>query len=228
MFRVLGGRVTLCEGPAGYRPAEDSLWLATLAPKTAGNVCDVGCGTGAVTLAYGVKNNVRHKGTTLAGFDLNPGMIEAAQASAAATNLVADFRTGDVLAPPFDPGTFDLVLSNPPFYDPHREQPAQSMAKNSTKFTAIPLEEWFTAMVALAKPGGQLALVCHGADLEKMLACAPAAGCATLAVYRLKAHPEKQAKRVVLVCSKNTGNTPAPKHETVLTYDPDTRKHHLE
>ena len=82
-FKVLGGRLTLFDGAKGYRPAEDSFWLAALAPATNGCVCDLGCGTGAVGLAY----LMTHGAPNLLGLDIQPDMTFAAHQAAIYNNL---------------------------------------------------------------------------------------------------------------------------------------------
>jgi SAM-dependent methyltransferase len=90
-----------------YRPiAADIAAEATQAAR----ILEVGCGPGHLSVAM-----ARDHGLDVTGLDLDPAMIERAQANAAHPSLGDGrrpaFIVGDVAALPFDDGTFDLVVS---------------------------------------------------------------------------------------------------------------------
>jgi 16S rRNA (guanine1207-N2)-methyltransferase len=114
--------------------AEIANFVAVLAPR----VLDLGCGSGVVGLVAALRN----PSAQVHAIDSSPRAIEATQWAAernCAPNLTAaldcDGRT-------VGPGTFDLVLANPPYY---------SNFRIAGLFVAI-------AQRAL-KPGGRLLLV---------------------------------------------------------------------
>jgi len=82
-----------------FRPFEDVL-VAAVAPGA--RVLDVGCGTGATTIAI-----ARVAGRAV-GFDLSAPMIEVARARAAGA---ADFLVGDAQTYAFEPASFDAITS---------------------------------------------------------------------------------------------------------------------
>ncbi|GAA1267118.1 methyltransferase domain-containing protein [Saccharothrix xinjiangensis] len=115
-------------------PAVRQAWadlLLPLLPPAPASVADLGCGTGSLSaLVAGAGYEVR-------GLDLSGRMVEAARAKAPGV----EFRQGDASAPPWPPGTFDVVLARHVLWalpDP-----------------AAALERWR----ALLKPGGRLLLV---------------------------------------------------------------------
>jgi release factor glutamine methyltransferase len=72
-------------------------------------VLDVGTGSGAIALAIADE----HPGARVTGIDVSEGALEVARANAAATGLEVRFERRDLrsgLA-----GSFDLVVSNPPY-----------------------------------------------------------------------------------------------------------------
>ena len=75
---------------------------------TATRVLDVGCGTGATTLAI-----ARRLGTqgVCAGIDLSAPMIAAAQARAEAEQASVSFMAADAQTHAFEPAIFDLIVS---------------------------------------------------------------------------------------------------------------------
>jgi len=78
------------------------------APQPGGNVLDVGCGTGAVTLAA----KARVKDIEAHGIDASPEMIEVAKEKAAKAKAEIDFQVALVEAIPFPDASFDLVTSS--------------------------------------------------------------------------------------------------------------------
>ncbi|WFB83096.1 MULTISPECIES: class I SAM-dependent methyltransferase [Streptomyces] len=86
---------------AGVRRA----WAARLAswlPERPGDVLDLGCGTGSLSLL------AAEQGHRVTGVDLSPAMVELARAKLAGRDAV--FLTGDAAAPPVGEQRFDTVL----------------------------------------------------------------------------------------------------------------------
>ncbi|WP_446034309.1 class I SAM-dependent methyltransferase [Streptomyces olivaceus] len=86
---------------AGVRRA----WAARLAswlPERPGDVLDLGCGTGSLSLL------AAEQGHRITGVDLSPAMVELARTKLAGRDAV--FLTGDAAAPPVGEQRFDTVL----------------------------------------------------------------------------------------------------------------------
>jgi tRNA1(Val) A37 N6-methylase TrmN6 len=112
---LLGGRVRLVQPKRGNRAAIDPLLLAAAVPAKPGEcVLEMGCGTGAATLAL----CARLPDVRVVGFDLQDDLIGLAQESAHLSGFSdrARFIVGDLLMPP-EPiaGLFDHVMANPPY-----------------------------------------------------------------------------------------------------------------
>jgi ubiquinone/menaquinone biosynthesis C-methylase UbiE len=90
-----------------FRPIEDILADAVSATGAA-SVLDVGCGTGATTLASA--RRLGPKGRSV-GVDLSEPMLALARARAGREALSAEFICADAQTFAFSPGSFDLVLS---------------------------------------------------------------------------------------------------------------------
>ncbi len=109
------GPYTLVQ-PAGVFPlGEDALALAafvTLRPRQ--RVCDLGTGSGPLLLlAAGREPTVR-----LAGVERDPSAAQVARDNLRRNGLLGEIWTGDWGQAPFPAGSFDLVLSNPPYFAP--------------------------------------------------------------------------------------------------------------
>ena len=225
-FSVLGGSLTLFDGPDGYRPSEDSFWLAALAPPTKGAVCDLGCGTGAVGLGY----LTTHRNTqNLWGFDVQPEMVHAANKAATYNGLNAHFKVGDIAAPPFASGSFALTLANPPFYNPEREMPPTNKMTKQIKFTNTPLTNWLDAMNSLTMPQGFMALVVCAKDSHALIKKAHTLGCSLEGLLLLKTQPDKAPKRAVLIFRKEEHATAENKvkEQVIATYKKPLREKYL-
>lgn len=165
----LGGRLRLHQPPRGaHRAGTDAVLLARLlAPRAGDRLCDVGAGTGAVGLACaalvpGLRPTLVERDPVLAG---------QARANAALNGIDARVLVADVLAPAAErraagllPDSFDVVLTNPPFFaaGDHRASPHPGRAAAHT-FAGGDLDAWIRACTAILRPGGRLGLI-HRAD----------------------------------------------------------------
>ncbi|MCW2397929.1 class I SAM-dependent methyltransferase [Sphingobium sp. B2D3C] len=89
-----------------FKPMEDRL-VEELWTVGAAKVLDVGCGTGATTLAL---SKMGHGAVECVGIDISQEMIAAARARAAARQSTAQFVCADAQAHAFA-ATFDMIVS---------------------------------------------------------------------------------------------------------------------
>src|SRR3954447_6083057 len=112
-------QIAYWNGPGGQkwasRQSEQDILLAGVAdilidraaPKAGERVLDVGCGSGATTIAFAQK--VGPTGYAL-GVDISAPMLEPARHSLP-PGLVAEFVLADATVHPFPPASFDLLAS---------------------------------------------------------------------------------------------------------------------
>lgn len=87
-------------------PVVRRAWAARLRswlPDRAGDVLDLGCGTGSLSLL------AAEQGHRVTGVDRSPAMVELARAKLAGRDAV--FLTGDAVTPPVGEQRFDTVLA---------------------------------------------------------------------------------------------------------------------
>jgi SAM-dependent methyltransferase len=104
-------------------------------PASSADVVDLGCGTGTLSVL------LTGEGYQVTGLDFAEAMVAAAVRKAEAACLATTFIHGDATSPPFEPGSFDVVLSRHVLWalpDP-----------------AAALQSW----TRLLRPGGRLVLV---------------------------------------------------------------------
>jgi SAM-dependent methyltransferase len=89
-----------------FKPIEDL--LAEAVSPAAGNLLDVGCGTGSTTIAALRRMGAHGRAT---GIDISEPMLAAAAARARRDGAAANFIRADAQTHPLDPAAFDLVIS---------------------------------------------------------------------------------------------------------------------
>jgi SAM-dependent methyltransferase len=106
--------VFVADAPAGapdacLPPSPTSLELATVAPRTAGRLLDVGCGAGALAVAAALRD-----GNAVVATDVSPRAVALTRLNAGIAGVEVDVREGDLLGPVAGE-RFDVVVSQPPF-----------------------------------------------------------------------------------------------------------------
>ncbi len=92
---------------AMFRPFEDLL-MDAIPAGSAWRVLDIGCGTGATTLAAARRLGARGSAV---GIDISEPMVAVARQRARAATLAAEFIAADAEGHPFDPENFDILIS---------------------------------------------------------------------------------------------------------------------
>jgi SAM-dependent methyltransferase len=90
-----------------YQPVLDAI-LEECPPETGKRVLDIGCGTGALTVAYARHLNF---GPTCLGVDISSPMIETAKARSESEGTSAKFIHADAQSYPFEQAGYDLLVS---------------------------------------------------------------------------------------------------------------------
>ncbi len=164
--QFLRGRLRVLQPSRGYRFTVDSVILsgfAWLLPQE--SLLDLGTGSGIILLLLGY---FHHPGS-LTGIEIQPEL-----ASMAAENLCAngwcdeagiiegDFRRESALPA----GRFDLVVSNPPYYDASRGMACHDESRDVARHSsACSLDELCASAARAMKPGGRFCFLIPAARL---------------------------------------------------------------
>ena len=132
------------------KPIADAL-IDRAKPKTGERIIDVGCGSGATSIAFAQK--VGPSGHVF-GVDVSGPMLARARASAP-KELPVDFVLADATVYPFDPASFDLLAS-----------------RFGVMFFAEPSRSFANMRKAL-RPSGRLAFACWREPRENPFFMAP-------------------------------------------------------
>ena len=205
----LGGILHLHQPPRGaHRAGTDAVLLARLfAPAPGDRLCDVGAGTGAVGLACAAL----HPGTCLTLVERDPALIALARSNATRNGIAAAVIEADVLASAAErraaglvPDSFDLVLTNPPFFTPGRHRPSPHPGKAAAHdFPEGGLDLWIRTCTAILRPGGRLGLI-HRADALPACLDALKGRYGGIAIRPVQAKAEAPAIRVLIAATRGS------------------------
>ena len=141
IFTLIGGKVKLHR--SNYNPTSDAVWLAAMPTGNPKTILDVGIGTGGVALCL----QHHFPNARITGLDIAPEMLDTCAKNAELNGFEFELLNQDILKWS-TPRTFDLVVSNPPYFQgtPTRANPAAHHNAN--------LDTWIRRCVARVKPRG--------------------------------------------------------------------------
>lgn len=159
-----------------FRPGTDTFLLSSLPRLKPGlRVCDLGCGTGLLSLLL----LQRQPQLTVTGIDLQPEAIRLAE-KAARENCLTDrlsFRLEDLRETALPAGSFDLAASNPPYYPQSSGRLAADASRRAARAELYAtLEDLYRAAARLLRWGGSFCLVHKPERLTDLLCAGREAG----------------------------------------------------
>lgn len=166
---LLRGRVKLFQPARGFRSSLDPVLLAGFLAPPYGRFLDVGCGTGALSFLL----LARDPAANGVGVEVQPPLagLTARGVTANAFEARYSVREGDARSLSFQPRSFDLVATNPPFQPlgqghlPPDEQ--KRIAHHEVRLT---LPDWVGLAARVMAEDGRLAAVFPAPRLHELLA----------------------------------------------------------
>ena len=157
IFTLLGGKIKMYRSQ--YNPTSDAVWLAALpdtAPKT---ILDVGIGSGGVALCL----QHHFPKANITGLDISQTMLDICKKNAELNNFEFDLINQDILKWS-TPKTFDLVVSNPPYFTgtPTKANPQAHHNAN--------LGQWIRRCIARVKPRGYFCTIVDAGCMDTVIA----------------------------------------------------------
>jgi tRNA1(Val) A37 N6-methylase TrmN6 len=201
----LGQLIVLRQPRRGHRAGTDAVLLAAAVPgAAAGLALDIGSGVGAAGLAIAALR----PGIELGLVEIDPMLAGLAVENLAFNGLqdrghvhVADiFDAESLRRTGLAAGMADLVVTNPPFFDPARSRHAAHSGKRAAHVMPTEgseaLEAWITACLALLAEDGLFILIHRPDALPTILHACDCLGGLTL----LPVHPrhDRPASRVLV------------------------------
>lgn len=182
MLESLWNGVQMLQPERGFRLGTDSVLLAEfLTLPVSARIADLGAGCGTLGLLL----CARDRSCTVSGLELRETACKLAEENIALNSLSGRFsiRQGDArdIAAYFPAGSFDCVISNPPYFPVGSGKISQDAAVARTEL-CLTLDELCAAAAWLLPSGGRFALVhrperlcdlivslrCHGIEPKRI------------------------------------------------------------
>jgi len=221
---LLNGQVRLLQPVKGYRIGMDGALLAAGAASMAGDkplkVLELGCGVGGAMLSLAARRpNLR-----LTGIERDAATFRLTQENIRLNGREDQALNGDIGAgfKAFGLERFDLVLSNPPYFDDPTLLRAPHERKRPAWIADDGLGAWLEFAQAAVKDGGEILFI-HRADrLSDILS--GLTKCGSFIIRPIQPFAGKDAKRV-LVRAKRLGKAPLRLLPPLILHDQGERKH---
>lgn len=156
IFTLMNGAVKLRQ--SCYNPTSDAVWLAAMPCTEPATVLDVGIGSGGVALCL----QHHFPQAKITGIDISPAMLKACDCNAKLNSFNFELVNDDIMTWS-TPETYDLVVTNPPYFmgTPSREHPEAH--HNSD------LVRWVRRSVARVKPRGYFCIIVDAARIGEVM-----------------------------------------------------------
>ena len=155
-FTLMGGKIKMHRSK--YNPTSDAVWLAALPDAEPKTVLDTGIGTGGVALCL----QQHFPKARITGIDISQEMLDICKKNALLNNYNFELINQDILTWS-TPRTFDLVISNPPYFT---GTPSQ---KHPNAHHNIDLTQWVRRCVARVRPMGYFCTIVDATRLTDVL-----------------------------------------------------------
>ncbi len=213
----LGATLRILQPENGYRAGFDAVFLAATVPdldRPQTRVLDVGAGVGVVGLAIAA----RVPGANVVLIERQRALCSLAAQNIARNRLDGRVTVvaGDVLAATaaepghgdhardLEAGTFDQVVSNPPFFEIGTIRPPVDVLKaHAHALEPGGLGRWVAFMAAMARPGGTATMI-HRADCVVDVASAFAKHFGELLIQPLHPRQTDTASRIIVRGTKGS------------------------
>lgn len=189
----------------GFKLGTDSVLLAHFTnPARAKNILDLGCGAGVLTVltAYKAPN------ARVRGIEIQPDSAEVCKMNMLANSfdpediLIGDLREHRKL---FDAGSFDLVISNPPYFTAKSGYTAPNEKRATARDErSCTMDDLCKAAGYLVKWGGAFTVVHRPERLSELLCCLTKYGLEPKRL-RLVSHKAESAPNLILVEARRGG-----------------------
>ena len=199
----------------GFPLSTDSMVLSDFVklPRNA-RVLDLGSGCGTLGLLL----CARESGCSVTGIELSEQAHAAALQNIARNNLSHRLSSicADLRTMPFGPGSFDLCVSNPPYFSGGARHARNPGARQED---TCPPEALFAAAAKALRWGGDFFLVHKPERLAELVCAASAAGLEPKRLRLVRHRPEAPISLILLSCRR--GGRPGLQLDDLTLFHPD-------
>lgn len=203
------------EEGSGPRVNVDTILLAHYARVPArARILEMGCAQGAISLILAKRRALLQPGRRapkIEGIDINPDLIELAQANAQLNGLSEQtaFAARDLrdCKRDFAPESYDAVVMNPPYDEPGRSRPSQNPAMSAAMHgDQCTLADVTSAAKYLLRNGGKLFLVLRAKRLGEIFELLGAQNVKPKRICPVHPKPDRAASVVLIEAVRAAGD----------------------
>ena len=157
---MLNGNVAIAQPKFGFRVGTDAVFLAASVGVNRGRILDLGAGVGGVSLCLATRLNK----VQITAIELDPVLVALAQKNVVTNGFDDRLRVlpGDIQAlPPVLGGSFDHVISNPPYHFAAGTKPQNRRRALAHMGDGLTLDDWVKAAIWAARPRGRISFICR-------------------------------------------------------------------
>ena len=172
---LLNEAVKITQPADGYRVGTDAVLLAAAISTSSGRVLDLGAGVGGVCLCLAH----RHHELQVTAVEKHADLAAMAQENAEVNGVANRLRilTTDIRElPPVLAGSFDHVVSNPPYHNSHGTRPRNADRALAHMGEDTDMVDWVKAAVWAAKPRAKITFICRADRVPELIALFDANG----------------------------------------------------
>jgi tRNA1Val (adenine37-N6)-methyltransferase len=194
---LLNEAVKITQPADGYRVGTDAVLLAASVATDSGRILDLGAGVGGVCLC--MAHRLREIQVTAVE---KHGDLAAIAGENAAINGFANrvrVLTTDIRElPPVLAGSFDHVVSNPPYHNSHGTKPRNEARAMAHMGDNTEMEDWVKAAVWAAKPRAKITFICRADRVPELISLFDANGAGEAVLFPLWPRHSSPAGRVIV------------------------------
>ena len=203
--KILRGKISIIQLKKGFRYGFDAVFLASFVngylkklKKKKISLADVGSGVGTISLIIAYQNDK----INITAIENNNTYLEIANKNIVKNNFQKkiNLMRGDIFNIDNDlMNRFDIVVTNPPFYDRKQKKSENELENYATRI--INYQSWIENSVKLLKDKGMIFLIIPTRLLEKSLKFLSTKS-GSFKIFPIWPNQKKSSKRLILLAKK--------------------------
>ena len=194
---LLNEAVKITQPSDGYRVGTDAVLLAASVATDSGRILDLGAGVGGVSLC--VAHRLRE--VQITAVEKHGDLAALAEENAAVNGFTNRLRvlTIDIRElPPVLAGSFDHVVSNPPYHNSHGTKPRNEARAMAHMGDNTEMDDWVKAAIWAAKPRAKITFICRADRVPELISLFDANGAGEAVLFPLWPRHASPAGRVIV------------------------------
>ncbi len=187
-------------------------------PEICSKILDIGTGTGviALMLAYRTEKEKGSDSFSITAIEKDSTATEEAAGNFAASQWACNIKARNIPLERFrDNGPFDLIVSNPPYYDSSLTNPNERKAQARHTDGNMSYREIIAFATSALSPEGRLAMILPANNEVPMLRYARSFGLQPYEIVSISSSSRKPPSRIIVTLIKT--QEPAPKEYIPLS-----------